>query len=322
MRRLPPLVAHCFREVRAGVNGRIRRPKVARVGQVKAAFVRFVTTGLPSAVGLKPVPQFPVCSCVIAGRAVKAEPMSDKPNIEIYENAKELAWAAALRFASLVEQAIKANGRFTVALSGGSTPKALFTILAEKPFADSLPWPNIYLFWGDERCVPPDHADSNFRMTNEALLSKAPIPTENVFRVAGEDEDHDRAAVNYSATVQQFFNSDAPQFDLVFLGMGADGHTASLFPGSTALKANDGIAVANFVEKFNSWRITLTAPTINNAHHVTFLVAGEDKAATLKDVLEGEYQPETYPSQLIKPVSGDLLWMLDEAAAAQLTETS
>jgi 6-phosphogluconolactonase len=246
--------------------------------------------------------------------------MSDKPNIETYENAKELAWAAALRFASLAEQAIKANGRFTVALSGGSTPKALFMILADKPFADSLPWPNIYLFWGDERCVPPDHADSNFHMTNEALLSKVPIPAENVFRIAGEDTDHERAAANYSTTLQQFFNSDTPQFDLVFLGMGADGHTASLFPGSTALKVNDRIAVANFVEKFNSWRITLTAATINNAHHITFLVAGEDKTATLKDVQEGEYQPEKYPSQLVKPVHGDLLWMLDEAAAGALSQ--
>lgn len=257
---------------------------------------------------------------MIAGPEVKAEPMSDKHNLEIYENAKELAWAAALRFASFAEQSIKAYGRFTVALSGGSTPKALFMILAEKPFADSLPWQNIYFFWGDERCVPPDHADSNFRMTNEALLSKLAIPAENVFRVTGEDENHERAAANYSATIQQFFGSESPQFDLVFLGMGADGHTASLFPGSAALQVNDRIAVANFVEKFNSWRITLTAATINNAHHVTFLVAGEDKAATLKEVLEGEYQPEKYPSQLIKPSAGDLLWMLDEAAAAQLTE--
>lgn len=258
----------------------------------------------------------------MAGAEVKAGAMSGKHNLEIYENAKELAWAAAMRFASLAEQSIQANGRFTVALSGGSTPKALFNILAEKPFVGSLPWSKIYLFWGDERCVPPDHADSNYRMTSEALLSKAPIPAENIFRVSGEDADHQRAAANYSATLQQFFNSESPQFDLVFLGMGADGHTASLFPGSAALQATEGIAVANFVEKFNSWRITLTASTINNAHQIVFLVAGEDKAVTLKDVLEGEYQPNTYPSQLIQPAGGELLWMLDEAAAAQLSEHS
>src|SRR5689334_20934838 len=125
---------------------------------------------------------------------------------EIYENAKELAWAAALRFASLAEQATKERGRFAVALSGGSTPKALFTILAEKPFADALPWQAIHFFWGDERCVPPDHPDSNYRMAYETLLSKIAIPRENIFRIPAEDEDHDRAAANYSEMIRQFFH--------------------------------------------------------------------------------------------------------------------
>ena len=242
--------------------------------------------------------------------------------LEIYGNAKELAWAAALKFASLAEQAVKERGRFAVALSGGSTPKALFTILAEKPFAGALPWPAIYFFWGDERCVPPDHADSNYRMANETLLSKVPVPRENFFRIPAEDEDHDRAAVNYSATIRQFFDSESPRFDLVFLGMGPDGHTASLFPGTTALQVEDRIAVANYVEKFQTFRITLTAATINHAANVIFLVAGEDKAAVLKEVLEGEHQPQKYPSQLIRPVNGELLWMLDEAAAAELEAES
>jgi 6-phosphogluconolactonase len=244
-------------------------------------------------------------------------------NLEIYENAKELAWAAALRFASLAEQATKERGRFAVALSGGSTPKVLFAILAEKPFADALPWQAIHFFWGDERCVPPDHPDSNYRMAHETLLSKVGIPRENIFRVPTEDEDKTRAAANYSETIRQFFNPPAtdplPRFDLVFLGMGADGHTASLFPGTSALRVEDGIAIANYVEKLQTHRITLTAATINHAENVIFLVAGEDKAATLKEVLEGEYQPEKYPSQLIRPVNGELLWMLDEAAAAELT---
>lgn len=246
--------------------------------------------------------------------------MSENHNIEVYETPKELAWAAAMRFASLAEQSVSERGRFTVALSGGSTPKALFSILAERPFADALPWHSIYFFWGDERCVPPDHADSNYRMTNETLLSKVAIPPENVFRIPAEDEDHKRAAANYSTTIQQFFNSDSPQFDLVFLGMGADGHTASLFPNTTALQVKDQIAAANFVEKFQAFRITLTATTINHAHNVTFLIGGEDKAATLKEVLEGEHQPQTYPSQMIQPANGELLWMLDESAAANLTE--
>lgn len=240
-------------------------------------------------------------------------------NIEIYANPSELAWAAALRFAGLAEQFVREYGKFTVVLSGGSTPKAMLSLLAQKPFADSLPWPTIYFFWGDERCVPPNHADSNFRMATEALLSKVPVPPENIFRIPAEDEDHDRAAENYSMTLQQALNSETPQFDLVFLGMGADGHTASLFPGTAALHVTDRIAVANFVEKLNAWRITLTANTINQTSNVIFLVAGEDKAATLKEVLEGEHQPEKYPSQFIRPATGSLTWMLDEAAASLLT---
>jgi len=252
-------------------------------------------------------------------------------NLEVYENAKELAWAAALRFASLAEQAVGERGRFAVALSGGSTPKALFAVLAEKPFADALPWQATYFFWGDERCVPPDHPDSNYRMAYETLLSKIGVPRENILRIPAEDENHNRAAANYSETIRQFFHppatargtdSELPRFDLVFLGMGADGHTASLFPGTAALHVEDRIAVANYVEKFQAYRITLTAAAINQAENVIFLVAGADKAATLKEVLEGEYLPEKYPSQLIRPVNGELLWMLDEAAAAELTEPS
>jgi 6-phosphogluconolactonase len=239
--------------------------------------------------------------------------------MEIYANSQELAWAAVLRFAGLTEQFVRESGKFTVALSGGSTPKAMLSLLAQKPFADSLPWPSIFFFWGDERCVPADHADSNFRMATEALLSKIALPPENIFRVHAEDEDHNRAAKNYSMTLRRVLNSETPQFDLVFLGMGADGHTASLFPGTEALQASNRIAVANFVEKLDSWRITLTAQTINQANNVIFLVSGEDKAESLKEVLEGEHQPEKYPSQLIHPATGSLTWMLDEAAARLLS---
>lgn len=240
--------------------------------------------------------------------------------MEIYANSQELAWAAALRFSGLAEQLVRESGKFTAVLSGGSTPRTMLSLLAEKPFADSLPWPAIKFFWGDERCVQPDHADSNFRMATETLLSKIPLPPENVFRIPAEDEDHNRAAENYSMTLRQSLNSESPQFDLVFLGMGADGHTASLFPGTEALQAKNQIAVANFVEKLNSWRITLTAQTINQARNIIFLVAGEDKAEALKEVLEGEHHPEKYPSQLIQPSNGSLLFMLDEAAANLLTD--
>ncbi|HEX2488948.1 MAG TPA: 6-phosphogluconolactonase [Blastocatellia bacterium] len=236
----------------------------------------------------------------------------------ICSDAAELALEAAGRFAELSLLYVKNTGRFTVALSGGSTPKAMFQILAEKPFADALPWRSIYFFWGDERCVPPDHADSNYRMAMETLLSKVPIPPENIFRIPAEDDDPHRAAINYSENLQKFFADEWPHFDLVFLGMGADGHTASLFPGTAALKAHDRIAVANYVEKFQSWRITLTAEAINKARNIIFLVAGQDKAPAMKEVIEGPRNPELYPSQLIEPYYGTLLWMIDEAAASLL----
>jgi 6-phosphogluconolactonase len=164
-------------------------------------------------------------------------------------------------------------------------------------------------------------------MANETLLAKVAVPRENIFRIAAEEADHERAAANYSGTIQRFFNpvapapgaeAEPPRFDLVFLGMGADGHTASLFPGTSALHVRDRIAVANYVEQLQAWRITLTADTINRASNIIFLVAGGDKAATLKEVIEGQRDPEKYPSQLIEPYYGSLLWMVDEAAARLL----
>jgi 6-phosphogluconolactonase len=244
-----------------------------------------------------------------------------KSNYEIliFPSAAELAQEAARRFAEQAEACAKHAGRCAVALSGGSTPKAMFQILAEKPYADTIPWRSIYFFWGDERCVPPDHADSNYRMADETLLSKVPIPRENIFRIPAENEDHERAAANYSETLRKFFGEERPSFDLVFLGMGPDGHTASLFPGTTALSVNDRIAAANYVEKFQSWRITLTAATINMARNIIFLVAGADKAPALKEVIEGLRNPELYPSQLIEPSHGARLWMVDEAAVKLLS---
>jgi 6-phosphogluconolactonase len=230
----------------------------------------------------------------------------------------ELAREAARRFAELSEVFAGSAGRFTVALSGGSTPKAMYSILAETPFADSLPWHSIYFFWGDERCVPPDHPESNYRMANEAMLSKVAVPRGNIFRIPAEDEDHERAAANYSETLRKFFAEEWPHFDLVLLGVGADGHTASLFPETTALHVNDRVAVANYVEKLQSWRITLTADAINRGRNIIFLVAGEDKAVTLKEVIEGPRNPLAYPAQLIDPYYGTLLWMVDEAAAKLL----
>lgn len=258
--------------------------------------------------------------------------LSDQ-SVRIYQNAEELALKAARHFARLADQYVISSGRFTVALSGGSTPKAMLSTLAAEPFLDTVPWSSIFFFWGDERCVPPDHPESNYRMAREALLSRVPVPEQNIFRMAGENPHPEQAAEDYSATLRNFFLTgpgapatgttpllQLPRFDLIFLGMGADGHTASLFPGTAALHAEHQIAVANYVEKLQAHRLTLTAATINNARNITFLIAGTDKADTLKAVLTGPSQPETYPCQLIKPGHGSLLWMLDEAAAARLRE--
>lgn len=251
--------------------------------------------------------------------------------VRIYSDPEEVALKAARRFARLADQYVVGCGRFTVALSGGSTPRAMNSLLAAPPFLDTVPWSSIYFFWGDERCVPPDHADSNYRMARETLLSKVPAPEDNIFRIPAETADHDRAAEDYEATLRTFFLKHAsrsgtaplpnvPRLDLILLGMGPDGHTASLFPHTPALKADDRIAVANYVEKLSAHRITLTARTINNARNVTFLAAGDDKAEALNQVLEGSSQPETYPSQLIHPQNGSLLWMVDEAAARLLAK--
>jgi 6-phosphogluconolactonase len=249
--------------------------------------------------------------------------------VRVYRDADEVALKAARRFARLADQYVVGCGRFTVALSGGSTPRAMNSLLAAPPFLDTVPWSSIYFFWGDERCVPPDHKDSNYRMARETLLSRVPVPEDNVFRIPAENPDHERAAEEYEATLRNFFLRIAPKsstaplpnvprFDLVFLGMGPDGHTASLFPGTPALHAGDRIVAANYVEKLSAHRITLTARTINNARNITFMAAGADKAEPLKQVLEGRDQPETYPSQLIHPQNGSLLWMVDEAAARLL----
>lgn len=253
--------------------------------------------------------------------------------IRIYHDADELALKAARRFARLADQYCLGNGRFTVALSGGSTPRKMFSMLAADPFLETVPWSSIYFFWGDERAVPPDHADSNYRMARETLFEKAPVPEENIFRIPAELPDPAKAAEQYSATLREFFLSDpeatladpagyVPRFDLVFLGMGPDGHTASLFPGTDALYVNNRIVVANYVPKFNAHRITLTAAIINNARNITFVAAGADKAEALRGVIEGPYQPDIYPSQLIRPRNGSLLWMVDETAARLLADHS
>ena len=229
--------------------------------------------------------------------------------IQIFPNPKDLARAAAELF-------VARNPR-TVALSGGSTPKLLFELLADpnEPFRDQIPWPDIHFFWSDERHVPPDHADSNYRMANEAMLSRVPVTRNNVHRVPSENPNAAEAANQYEQTLIETTHQSLPQLDLILLGLGADGHTASIFPGSEVLHETTRLVAAPWVEKFQTYRITMTLPLLNNGASVVFLVSGAEKATIVKEVLEG---PQKYPAQAVKPTHGELLWMLDKDAAGEI----
>lgn len=241
--------------------------------------------------------------------------------VRVCKDAAALAGQTAEAFCSLAQTCVAAQGRFTVALAGGSTPRAAYTLLASDTYRSRLPWEHIHVFWGDERHVPPDHADSNFRMAHEAMLAKVPIPAANIHRIMAE-KDAQQAADEYAATLQTFFHLQAgelPRFDLILLGMGPDGHTASLFPGTTAVGETSRLVVAPWVDKFTTYRITMTPPVLCHAAHVIFAAGGADKTETLRHVLEGPYQPDLYPSQIVRPPQGALLWLVDEAAARLLS---
>ncbi len=243
-------------------------------------------------------------------------------NLRIFKDSPELAHAAADEFVARAEDALNARGVFHVALSGGSTPSGLFTRLAsDDTLRQRIAWEKIHFWWSDERHVPPDHPDSNFKMANDALGSRVEIPSQNIHRVRAENPDASQAALEYENELRAVFRVSAPafpQFDLILLGMGNDGHTASLFPGTRALAETERLVVANWVGKFFTWRITFAASFINHARCVMFLVAGEDKALPLKGVLEGPREPAQLPAQLIQPTNGNLIWLLDEKAASQL----
>lgn len=255
---------------------------------------------------------------------MKPTTVSNTVHIQVIANAEALTQAAAAEFVKRVNQAITTSGRFTVALSGGSTPKSLYALLATEPWRRQIPWNNVHFFWGDERHVPPNHADSNYRMTQERLLFQVPVPSENVHRIKTENPDASSVAEAYEQDIRQFFQlqgNELPQFDLVLLGMGSDGHTASLFPGTHVIHEQTRLVAAPWVEKFKTYRITLTPPVLNNANHIIFFVTGSEKAETLKAVLEGEYQPDRFPSQSIHPTHGTVLWMVDQTAASLLTQS-
>jgi len=238
--------------------------------------------------------------------------------VEVLPTPADLFHAAAEEFVRLGRAAIAEHGRFTVALSGGSTPRSLYSLLA-KDHAD-FAWNQTFLFFGDERHVPPGHPDSNYRMVNEALLAKVPVPAGNIYRVTAENPDANAAALDYEDKLRKFFQlapGEFPRFDLILLGLGPDGHTASLFPDSEGLKEQSRLVIANWVEKFNTQRVTFTFPVLNHATDVMFLTDGPNKADMVREILEGNQTPP-FPAQQIEP-EGRLVWMLDKAAAAKLT---
>jgi len=237
-----------------------------------------------------------------------------------------LARRSAQYFLEMAGEAVAARGRARIAISGGNTPKATFQLLADpnQPWRAHMPWDSLDLYWVDERCVPPDDNDSNYRMTREAMLDQVPLAPEQIHRIEGE-LDPEVAAARYESELRNSFRlegAETPRFDLIQLGIGPDGHTASLFPNTEALHELGRLAVANHVpQQKQSWRITLTWPVINHASSVFFLIAGADKAEVLKEVLMGGQDPERLPSQLIWPASGILTLILDRAAAAHLPAT-
>jgi 6-phosphogluconolactonase len=237
-------------------------------------------------------------------------------SVHIYSSPEELSAAAAREFAARAEEAIEERGRFAVVLAGGSTPETMYGILARDGI-DRIDWSRVYVFFGDERSVPPHHEDSNLKMASEVLLDHVPVG--NVHRIRGELPPEE-AAEAYEEELRTFFQTeDDLRFDLILLGLGADGHTASLFPRTPALEVHDHWVVANPVPRLGTTRITLTVPVINAARAVIFLVEGEDKAEALREILEGHADPRAYPAKLIQPPGGPE-WMLDRSAASLLSE--
>jgi 6-phosphogluconolactonase len=245
--------------------------------------------------------------------------------VRIFDDLNTLADAAAHVFVDAATASVKAKGSFFVALSGGSTPRTLFSLLAQPPYHDQVNWSRAHIFWGDERCVPPTDAESNYRMAREALLFHVPVSSHQVYRMPGEAADPNAGAALYEMALRRAFAlapGQLPRFDLILLGMGPDGHTASLFPHTAALGVSNRLVVANRVDKLNTTRLTLTYPAINAAALVVLLVAGADKADTLAAVLQGPRQPEELPAQGIAPANGSVLWLVDRAAAARLRPAS
>lgn len=245
-------------------------------------------------------------------------------HVQLFPTCAEIASHASHEVARIAAEAVSARGVFSIALAGGSTPKMLYTLLAEHPtLRNSLPWDKMQVFFGDERHVGPGHADSNFQMTTDSMLSKVPLEGRQIHRIKGEYPDTAQAAAEYEDEIRHTFALKAgefPRFDLILLGMGNEGHTLSLFPGTKALLDTQHIVARNWVGKLYTERITLTAPAANAARNIIFMVTGSDKACALKAVLEGPHEPEQLPAQMIQPANGALSWLVDSAAGSMLSK--
>jgi len=240
-------------------------------------------------------------------------------SVAIYPDIDTLSHEAARYVVRVASEAITTHGRFTLALAGGSTPKKLYGLLASAPYRDQIDWARTEIFWSDERCVPPDSEDSNYHLAHEALLSKVPLPPSQIHRMPADAEDRAEAALTYTQELQRVFGTNGtPAIDLIQLGMGPEGHTASLFPHQASLHEQTRLIMPVTVPKPPPPRLTFTPPLLNAASHVLFLVTGQDKAEALQAVLEGVYNPDEYPAQIIRPTQGEVTWMLDPTAASKL----
>jgi len=238
--------------------------------------------------------------------------------VQVLSDLEAISHRAASIFVKTGRDAIDGNRRFFVAISGGSTPRRLYVLLASEEYSHQIDWERVHFFWVDERCVPKDHEESNFKVSFDSVLSKVSMPVENIHRIMGE-EDPEKAARDYENEIRESFGTgDWPVFDLIILGMGSDGHTASLFPGSKSLEERERLTVPVYLEKPKINRITLTLPVLNHASQILFLVSGRSKATVLSQVLGDGHERDRYPAGLINPIHGDIIWLIDQEAADRL----
>ncbi|WP_134087913.1 6-phosphogluconolactonase [Olivibacter sp. XZL3] len=238
--------------------------------------------------------------------------------INVFNNINTLSESAAALFVQTAQRSIEAKGRFTVALTGGSSPVQLYKLLASHPYVENVDWTKVFVFWGDERWVPLTDDKSNAKMAYETLLTHVPIPESHIFPMWAVDTTPEAYAKIYEALLIKHLGANS-QFDLILLGMGEDGHTASLFPHTAVLKEEKKWVDAYYLEAQQMYRITLTAPLINQAKTIAFITYGKGKAKALHEVLNGPSNPDLYPSQLIQPKDGEVYWFVDEAAAQETT---